>query len=138
MLTAACILAFLPPGGSVALGQVLVLGGLKVDSTARPAPEEREIPLLACCAASFQWVARQVGAQRNREMASVREVEQATNRQRLVLVAGKAGLKPKHLKKIKAICAKYRDAPDETLSFDSSCPPCAGQQRELAKSRRGV
>ena len=45
MLTAACILAFLPPGGSVALGQVLVLGGLKVDSTARPAPEEREIPL---------------------------------------------------------------------------------------------
>ena len=55
-----------------------------------------------------------------------------------MLVAGKAGLKPKHLKKIKAICAKYRDAPDETLSFDSSCPPCAGQQRELAKSERGV
>jgi hypothetical protein len=53
MLTAACILAFLPPGGSVALGQVLVLGGLKVDSTARPAPEEREIPLLACRAAPF-------------------------------------------------------------------------------------
>jgi hypothetical protein len=46
-------------------------------------------------------------------MASVREVEQATNRARLLLVAGKAGLKPKHLKKIKAICAKYRDAPDE-------------------------
>ena len=46
-------------------------------------------------------------------MASVREVEQATYRQRLLLVAGKAGLKPKHLKKIKAICAKYRDALDE-------------------------
>jgi hypothetical protein len=46
-------------------------------------------------------------------MASVREVEQATNRQRLLLVAGKAGLKPKQLKKIKAICAKYRDALDE-------------------------
>ena len=71
-------------------------------------------------------------------MASIREVEPATNRQRLLLVAGKAGLKPKHLKKIKAICAKYRDAPVETLSFDSSCPPCAGQQRELAKSQRGV
>ena len=53
-----------------------------------------------------------MGAQGNREMASVREVEQATNRQRLLLVAGKAGLKPKHLEKIKAICAKYRDAPD--------------------------
>ena len=79
-----------------------------------------------------------MGAQGNREMASVREVEQATNRQRLLLVAGKAGLKPKHLKKIKEICAKYRDAPDETLSFDSSCQPCAGQQRELAKSQRGV
>jgi hypothetical protein len=71
-------------------------------------------------------------------MAGVREAEQATNRQRLLLVAGKAGLKPKHLKKIKAICAKYRDAPDESLSLDSSCPPCAGQQRELAKSQHGV
>ena len=30
-----------------------------------------------------------------------------------LLVAGKAGLNPKHLKKIKAICAKYRDALDE-------------------------
>ena len=70
-------------------------------------------------------------------MTSLSEVEQATNRARLLLVAGKAGLKPKHLKKIKAICAKYR-SPDETLSFDSSCPPCAGQQRELAKSQRGV
>jgi hypothetical protein len=97
----------------VALGKVLVLGGLKVNSTARPAPEERRdrTTRLPCC--SFQWVARQVGAQKNREMASVREVEQATNRARLLLVAGKAGLKPKHLKKIKAICAKYRDAPDE-------------------------
>ena len=70
-------------------------------------------------------------------MTSLSEVEQATNRARLLLVASKAGLKPKHLKKIKAICAKYRDAPDETLSFDSSCPPCARQQRELAKSQRG-
>jgi len=59
-------------------------------------------------------------------MTSLSEVEQATNRARLLLVAGKAGLKPKHLKKIKAICAKYRDAPDETLSFDSSCPLVPG------------
>ena len=71
-------------------------------------------------------------------MTSLSEVEQATNRARLLLVASKAGLKPKHLKKIKAICAKYRDAPNETLSFDPSCPPCAGQQRELAKSQRGI
>ena len=56
MLTAACILAFLPPGGSVALGQVLVLG-LKVNNIARPGPEEREIQLLACRAAdrSAAW-----------------------------------------------------------------------------------
>ena len=96
----------------MALGKVLVLGGLKVNSTARPAPEEGEIPLLACRAAPFSGLRARWGRKRNREMASVREVEQATNRQRLLLVAGKAGLKPKHLKKIKAICAKYRDALD--------------------------
>ena len=40
MLT--CIFAFPPPGGSVALGQVLVLGGLKVTARlGRPPKSER-------------------------------------------------------------------------------------------------
>ena len=112
MLTAACILAFLlavPWRSARSLSWEVSKSVTARLGRPRRARDPHYLP--ACW--FFQWVARQVGRKENREMASVREVEQATNRQRLLLVAGKAGLKPKQLKKIKAICAKYRDALDE-------------------------
>jgi len=48
-------------------------------------------------------------------MTSTTDIEEATNRQRLLVVAGKAGLKAKHVKKIKEIFAKYPEAGAATL-----------------------
>jgi hypothetical protein len=57
-------------------------------------------------------------------MATITETEQATNRQRLLLIAGKAGLEPKHLKRIKKILRHYEtDAVVESVSlrYGDSC-----------------